>query len=295
MKTTQSNIAVYRPGAVYTVGDGFEVRNFFPSNDLGEDMSPFLLMDYAGPTDYKPTHRPRGVGEHPHRGFETVTLVYQGDIEHRDSTGEKGLIGPGDVQWMTAASGVVHEERHGPMLTKSGGTLEMVQLWVNLPRQEKSSPPRYQAILDGDIPVVTTADGLGRVRVVAGPLGDLAGPARTVTPIEIFDVYLDANGEATLPVPAGHNVAVLARRGAATLQGAAVVEDGALARYRSDGTPLTIAAQEDSALLVIAGEPLGEPVVAQGPFVMNSVEEIHEAMRDYQAGRMGRLDDATKF
>jgi len=291
MKTMQSTIKVYRPGAVYTVGDGFEVRNLFPSNALGEDMSPFLLMDYAGPTEYQPTHRPRGVGEHPHKGFETVTLVYQGDIQHRDSTGMKGLIGPGDVQWMTAAAGVVHEERHGPMLTESGGTLEMVQLWVNLPRREKLSPPRYQAIRDQEIPVHTTADGLGRVRVVAGAFNDLTGPAQTVTPIEIFDLYFDGNGEVSMPIPAGHNVAVLVRRGAVTLQGSTVVGEGSLARYTSDGAPLALVAQEDSAVLVIAGEPLGEPVVAQGPFVMNTVEEIHEAMREYQAGRMGRLDD----
>lgn len=290
MKPLESKITVYRPGARYTVGDGFEVRNFFPSNDLGEAISPFLLMDYAGPTSYTPTDQPRGVGEHPHKGFETVTLVYQGDIQHRDSTGKQGIIGPGDVQWMTAASGVVHEERHGPMLSQEGGILEMVQLWVNLPRSEKGAPPRYQAIRAAGIPGFETADGLGRIRVIAGSLGDLVGPAQTSSPLEIFDVYLQRQGAASVSLPAGHNVAVLVRQGKVSLADGTALAAGTLARFEAEDTSLHLTAEEDATVLVLGGAPLGEPVVAQGPFVMNSIEEIHAAMADYRAGRMGRLD-----
>ena len=187
---------VHQSGSTHWVGDGFHVRNLFPSNDLGQQISPFLLLDYAGPTDFSPTDRPRGVGEHPHRGFETVSIVYQGELAHRDSAGNHGTLGPGDVQWMTAASGVVHEEMQERGFAKRGGTVEMVQLWVNLPRAFKMSPPRYQTLLKEQIPVVDLPKQGGSVRVIAGEFHGIKGPAKTFIPINLYDLRLKAGHQA---------------------------------------------------------------------------------------------------
>jgi redox-sensitive bicupin YhaK (pirin superfamily) len=229
------------------------------------------------------------VGEHPHRGFETVTVVYEGELEHRDSGGNHGSIGPGDVQWMTAAGGVVHEEFHSQRFTREGGVLEMVQLWVNLPAKDKLSSPRYQGILSAQIPTVTFEGGAGTVRVIAGTLNGVRGPAKTFTPIELWDVQLSGKGEASFPLAAGQTTLLLVQRGAVTVNGADNIAAGELVVLDRAGRGMTLRAEEPARALILAGEPLGEPVEGQGPFVMNTREQIVQAISDYQAGKMGHL------
>ena len=273
--------------ALHWVGNGFPVRTLF-SPQQGEEMSPFLLLDYAGPAEFAPSNEPRGVGEHPHRGFETVTIVYQGELEHRDSAGNHGKIGPGDVQWMTAARGVVHEEWHEQAFTKRGGVLEMVQLWVNLPAKYKMSPPRYQEILNRQIPNVPLDDG-GRVRVIAGDFQGAKGPAKTFSPISVLDLWLQKGGRADVPLPEGHTALVVVLKGKARLLGAETAREGDLAVFERKGAGIAVEAKEDALLLVLSGEPLGEPVVSYGPFVMNTQEQIRQAIADFQSGQLGRL------
>jgi redox-sensitive bicupin YhaK (pirin superfamily) len=287
MKKTSMVIRDVRP---HWVGDGFPVRSMLGEMSFTAEASPFLMLDYAAPYDFPaggaPQSGPRGVGEHPHRGFETVTIVYQGELEHRDSGGNLGKIGPGDVQWMTAASGVVHEEFHSADFMRRGGAFEVAQLWVNLPARVKMSPPRYQAITSDQIPTVTLADGAGTARVIAGELGGVRGRAQTFTPVAVWDLQLAAGRAAELAVPDGHSAAALVRRGAVVVGDEAVRANELLALERA-GDGVRIECREDAMVLVLAGEPIDEPVVAQGPFVMNTREEIHQAIVDYQAGRMG--------
>ena len=289
-KHAKQLLGLYAPGSTHVVGDGFHVRNLFPSNDLGERISPFLLLDYAGPTRYGPTDTPRGVGEHPHRGFETVTIVSQGELEHRDSAGNSGKLAPGDVQWMTAASGVVHEEKHERAFAKRGGVLQMVQLWVNLPKRAKMSKPRYQEIASARIPTVDLGDGAGSARVIAGEFRGTRGPAETVTPLDVWDLRLTGNGrKATIEVPEGRIAAAVVLEGEASVSGSAPIDDARMALLSLEGTELAITASKPTKLLFLSGAPLGEPVVASGPFVMNTGQEIYQAMVDYQSGRMGHL------
>ena len=276
---------VIRNVAPHWVGDGFPVRSLF-SYQAGNEFDPFLLLDYAGPHEFAPAVAPRGVGEHPHRGFETVTIVYQGELEHRDSSGSHGSIGPGDVQWMTAASGVVHEEFHSERFSREGGTLEMVQLWVNLPSSEKMSPPRYQGLLDANIPSVSLPDSAGTVRVIAGTFRGATGAAKTVTPINVWDVQLA--GKATLEFPEGHTAIMIVQQGTVTV-GTQPLKAVELVEFERTGTEVLVASETAARLLVLTGQPISEPVVGQGPFVMNTREQIREAIQDYQAGRMGRL------
>lgn len=278
---------IVRDADPHWVGNGFPVRTLFSYQPNAARVSPFLLLDYAGPAAFEPSGEPRGVGEHPHRGFETVTIVYQGELEHRDSAGNSGKIGPGDVQWMTAASGVVHEEWHERGFARKGGVLEMVQLWVNLPAKDKMSPPGYQEILDRQIPRVPLGDG-SSVRVIAGEFGGAKGPARTFTPITVLDLRLAAGDEAEIPVPDGDNALVLVLNGKVAVGGESVGR-AELAAFDRAGDGIAIKAEEDSTLLVLAGTPIDEPVFGQGPFVMNTPEEIVRAIRDYREGRMGHL------
>jgi len=278
---------VLRPRDRHWVGDGFPVRTLFAYSDLGRAIDPFLLLDYAGPAAFPPTDRRRGVGEHPHRGFETVTIVYDGEVEHRDSSGGGGRIGPGDVQWMTAASGIVHEEFHGRAYARRGGPFEMVQLWVNLPAKDKLHAPGYQAIAARDIPVVGIPGGGGTARVIAGTLAGVPGPARTFTPIEVWDLRLD--GASELPVPDGHGGALVVLRGALRLAGGETLREAELALLDRAGDRVAIEAADDATALLLAGAPIGEPIAGQGPFVMNRPAEIRQAMLDYQSGRMGHL------
>ncbi|MFO0930545.1 MAG: pirin family protein [Gemmataceae bacterium] len=280
-------LGIHRGAPAHWVGNGFPVRTLFSHHSLGERASPFLLLDYAGPAEFPPSEEPRGVGEHPHRGFETVTIVYQGELEHRDSAGHHGKIGPGDVQWMTAASGVVHEEWHEQAFTRRGGVLEMVQLWVNLPAKEKMSPPRYQEILGKNIPAVGL-DGAGTVRVIAGEFRGTKGPARTFTPVNVWDVRLKAGGRAELAVPDGHTALFVVLHGRPVLNGAPAGEAD-LAVFDRAGEQIAVEAVEDATILALSGEPIDEPVVSHGPFVMNTEEEIRQAITDYRQGRMGHL------
>jgi hypothetical protein len=289
MTTQKKVLGTYGAGSNHWVGDGFPVRNLFPSNGIESEVSPFLMLDYAGPSRFEPAKKPRGVGEHPHRGFETVTIAYQGSVGHRDSAGNSGVIYPGDVQWMTAASGVVHEELHEAEFTKNGGIFEMVQLWVNLPKAQKMSKPRYQAITKEQIPVIKLAGG-GHVRVIAGEVLGKLGPAKTVTPVNLFDVILKAGERFELPLPEGHNAAVVLRKGEVTLNGAETLSGEAqIAPLSEEGDSVTLEAKADTQLLILSGEPIREPVASYGPFVMNTREELAQAVEDYRAGRMGHL------
>ncbi len=285
--TQKKVLGTYSAGSNHWVGDGFPVRNLFPSN--GVEVSPFLMLDYAGPLKFEPSSKPRGVGEHPHRGFETVTIAYQGAVGHRDSAGNSGVIYPGDVQWMTAASGVVHEELHEAEFTKNGGVFEMVQLWVNLPKAQKMSKPRYQGITKNQIPVIELPGG-GHARVIAGELLGRLGPAKTVTPVGLFDVILKAGERFELPLPDGHNAAVVLRKGDVLLNGTEHLRGEALiAPLTEEGDGVILEAKEDTQLLILSGEPIDEPVASYGPFVMNTQEELKQAVADYRAGRMGHL------
>ncbi|HEX5443939.1 MAG TPA: pirin family protein [Pirellulales bacterium] len=280
-------IAIHRDADAHWVGNGFPVRTIFSYQSLGQCISPFLMLDYAGPADFPPSDQPRGVGEHPHRGFETVTIVYQGELEHRDSAGNHGTIGPGDVQWMTAASGVVHEEWHEQAFTRRGGMFEVVQLWVNLPARFKMSPPGYQEIVKAQIPVVALAGGTARV--IAGEFQGVRGPAKTFTPVTVVDLRLDANVRMDLAMPEGYTTLVLVLKGNAVMNGGESAGEADLAVFDRAGTQLTIEAREESTILVLSGEPIDEPVVSYGPFVMNTEDEIRQAIQDYRSGKMGRL------
>jgi redox-sensitive bicupin YhaK (pirin superfamily) len=271
------------------VGDGFPVRSLLSHHAHGAAIDPFLLLDYAGPHNFKPAATPRGVGEHPHRGFETVTIVYDGELEHRDSTGAGGKIGPGDVQWMTAASGLVHQEFHSGAFTAKGGTFEVVQLWVNLPAKDKMQPPGYQTLMASDFPVAQLPDAAGTVRVIAGSYEGHEGPAKTYTPIDIWDVRLNAGKSAEFALPEGHTLAL------AVLSGTILVNDEEIAREAQvvvlsrEGGAVRIEANNDAKILLLAGAPINEPVAAYGPFVMNTEAEIRQAVADFNAGKFGAM------
>jgi redox-sensitive bicupin YhaK (pirin superfamily) len=286
-------LGIYSAPRQHWVGDGFPVRTLLSQHDQGAHISPFIMLDYAGPAKFEPTTHRRGVGQHPHKGFETVTIVYEGEVEHRDSTGAGGLIGPGDVQWMTAASGILHEEYHAPAFARKGGNFEMVQLWVNLPAKDKAAKPGYQTLLDADIPAVDLADGAGKLRVIAGSFGAAKGPARTFTPINIWDVRLARGKTASLKAPEGHTLSVLVLSGTVEINGREIAREAQAAIFGRDGGEVTVEANGDAKLLVLSGEPIDEPVVAHGPFVMNTVEEIRQAMVDFQNGRFGAIRETA--
>ncbi len=270
------------------VGNGFPVRSVFSYNELGRELSPFLLMDYAAPHAFPPGNERRGVEAHPHRGFETVTIAYQGELEHRDSSGGGGKIGAGDVQWMTAAGGIVHEEFHSADFTRAGGTLEMVQLWVNLPAKHKNAKPGYQTLLKADIPTVLLPGDAGELRVIAGAFADKTGPARTFTPINLWDVRLNAGKTADLPLPEGHTSAILVLSG--EIEGAGeAAKEGAFLVFERAGVGAAVTAKSGTKLLVLTGEPIDEPIAGYGPFVMNTEAEIHAAFADFRAGAMGEI------
>ena len=281
--------AVHKSPQGHWVGDGFPVRSLFSYHALGAELSPFLLLDYAGPAEFTPAERPRGVGEHPHRGFETVTIVYQGEVEHRDSAGNGGRIGPGDVQWMTAGAGLMHEEFHSHAFTKRGGTMEMAQLWVNLPAKDKMSRPRYQPIVAADIANVDLPDAAGRVRVIAGDYQGHHGPAMTFTDINVWDVRLNAGKRVTLSLPEGHTTAIALLRGALKVNGTHDASGAQVVQFDRGGREVQLEASADATFLVLTGAPIDEPIAGYGPFVMNTREEIMSAMKDLQEGRFGQL------
>jgi len=283
-------LGVHKPGSNHWVGDGFPVRNLFPSNGLQSEVNPFLMLDYAGPKHFGPSDKPRGVEQHPHRGFETVTIAYQGAVQHRDSAGNSGIIYPGDVQWMTAASGVLHEEMHDASFTKTGGTFEMIQLWVNLPAKGKMSKPGYQTLIKADIPVVPFGTG-GHARIIAGEFNGVKGAARTFTPVNLWDVELKAGERVELPLPEGHNSSIVLRKGDVTLNGETLLKGEVLiATLTPEGGSIVLEAKADTSLVVLTGEPIHEPVASYGPFVMNTREEIIQAVQDFNSGRFGQLN-----
>lgn len=285
----KSILGVYSAPASHWVGDGFPVRSMFSYSQMAQQLSPFLLLDYAGPADFKPSRKgQRGVDQHPHRGFETVTIVYKGELAHRDNAGNGGIIGTGDVQWMTAGSGILHEEYHSPAFSESGGTLEMVQLWVNLPAKDKMTAPNYQGILDSDIPVVPLADDAGHARVIAGEFGDHKGPANTFTPMSIVDLRLNASGITRLDLNDGWNTALVVLKGTVLVNGEEVVREAQLVVLDAKGDSVTLEANNDATVLLLTGEPIDEPIVGYGPFVMNTREEIHQAIDDFNQGRFGK-------
>ncbi|MGG7054865.1 pirin family protein [Nitrosomonas sp. ANs5] len=277
------------------VGDGFPVRTLFSYPKLGPMISPFLLFDYAGPEEFLPTSKRLGVGEHPHRGFETVTIVYSGEVEHRDSSGGGGIIGPGDVQWMTAASGIVHEEFHGKNFAKRGGLFEAVQLWVNLPAKDKMSPPHYQSILNNQIPSAKLPGDQGSIRVIAGEFDGLAGPAQTFTPIHIWDMRLESEQPIILNVPDGYNTLLAVLKGAIQMNGSETIGAAEIAVLDPAGDHVHIDYAQNATVLLLSGKPIQEPIVGSGPFVMNTQDEIRQAIADYQSGKMGHIVPSARI
>jgi redox-sensitive bicupin YhaK (pirin superfamily) len=274
------------------VGDGFPVRSLFSYERFGQHISPFLLLDYAGPAEFPPALAPRGVGEHPHRGFETVTIVYRGEVAHRDSMGNGGIIGPGDVQWMTAAGGILHEEFHSPAFAKSGGALQMVQLWVNLPAKYKMAEPRYQTLLNRDIPRIALPEHAGSARIIAGSLWAQRGPASTFSPVNVWDLQLEPGRAVTLPIPAGHIAALAVLEGELRVNESRSVGGVELVLLGADGDEVRIETSRASTVLLLSGTPILEPIVGHGPFVMNSSQEIETAIQDLRRGKFGRMRPA---
>jgi redox-sensitive bicupin YhaK (pirin superfamily) len=287
-------LGVYTPPGGHWVGDGFPVRSLFSYNSHGQHLSPFLLLDVAGPASFAPTADRRGVGEHPHRGFETVTVVYQCEVQHRDSTGAGGTIGPGDVQWMTAGAGILHEEFHSQAFAKSGGTLDMVQLWVNLPARDKMTIPSYQTLLRKDIPVIELPEGSGSLRVIAGEYAGQPGPARTFSAMDVWDLRLLRGRSVSLPFTAGRTAALVILRGAVQVNGSEIVREAQWVLLDREAGEVLLEANGDAAVLVLSGEPLNDPIVGYGPFVMNSEAQIEEAIEDFNAGRFGRIAPQTR-
>jgi len=291
MKRTRTVEAIRRSTGFHWVGNGFRVSTYFPSSSLpAERVSPFVLMDYGPPNEFGPlANGKRGVGWHPHRGFETVTLAWEGAAAHRDNNGGSGVIGPGDVQWMTAAAGIFHEEYHEEKFTREGGRMHMMQLWVNLPKKDKLVKPGYQSILKSDIPVIVLEGG-GTVRLIAGELSGRRGPAKTFTPITMLDANLPAAAPLAVPLPATFNALAVVAKGRVRA-GSEVATAGELLLFANDGERLELVAEEDSHVIVLSGEPLNEPIVQYGPFVMNSLDEIRQAMLDVEMGKFGPIPD----
>ena len=274
------------------VGDGFHVSNYFPSaTETMKRMSPFFLLDYQKPELYTPTTRKRGVGTHPHRGFETVTIAFQGAIAHRDSGGNGGVIRPGEVQWMTAGSGVLHNEYHEESFAREGGVLHMIQIWVNLPRASKRTAPRYQALTNDTIRSVALPEGKGTVRVISGAYEETTGPAQTFSPAHMLDLRLRPGAEVRLPTPKDYNTALLVLEGEVKANGSRVAGPGEFVLFRNDGDEVLVEAVSEATVVFLSGAPIDEPLVHYGPFVMNSVDEINEAIDDFNEGKFGSLRD----
>lgn len=284
---------VAEPRAPHFVGDGFRVHNFIPSGfrlDM-ERMSPFIMLDYNSKYNFPPSEIPKGVGVHPHRGFETVTIAYKGKVAHHDSAGGGGIIGEGDVQWMTAASGVLHKEYHEEEFSKTGGEFQMVQLWVNLPAKDKMSQPKYQAISNAQMGNYELADNAGYIEVIAGNYKDVKGPASTFTPVHMQNAKLNKGGKVSFSFPAHYNTALLLIEGSAKINNEVIVPTDHFVLFENEGEEFTIEALEDAIVLVLSGEPINEPIVPHGPFVMNTREEIIQAMEDFSQGKFGHLED----
>jgi quercetin 2,3-dioxygenase len=279
-----------RPSAPGMVGDGFRVFNYIPGANVPQQrISPFLMLDFAAEVDFPPSEHLRGVDVHPHKGFETVTISYKGSVAHHDSAGNSGVINPGDVQWMTAGAGILHKEYHEKEYAKRGGPFEMVQLWVNLSKKDKSVTPHYQAITKDQMGKVVLEDNQGTVNVIAGAFNGVTGPAQTYSPVNVFDIKLKKEGTVTASLPAGYNTAILVIDGSATINGQDTPKHS-FVLFANEGEEIDITAQEDAVLLVLSGEPLNEPIASYGPFVMNTQSEIIESIREFQSGKFGVLE-----
>ncbi|NVK08819.1 MAG: pirin family protein [Tenacibaculum sp.] len=282
---------IVKPGTPHFVGDGFRVHNFIPGTSTMQRMDPFIMLDYNSKYNFPPTDKPKGVGVHPHRGFETVTIAYKGRVEHGDSAGGGGIIGEGDVQWMTAASGVLHKEFHETEWSKTGGEFQMVQLWVNLPAKDKMSPPKYQAIANAEMAKIPLADGGGEIEVIAGEYKGNKGPASTFSPVNMFNVKLKKGVKTQLIFPEKYTTAILSVEGSVKVNESNNVLEDHFALFKNDGDTFTLEALEDAVILVLSGEPLNEPIAAHGPFVMNTKQELIEAFQDFNTGKFGYLED----
>lgn len=282
-------MGIYKAPGAHWVGDGFNVRSMFTYNNHGRLLNPFILLDRAGPNEFEPTTYKRGVGEHPHRGFETVTIVYKGEVAHHDSTGEGGVIGPGDVQWMTAASGILHEEYHSQEFAEKGGIFDMVQLWVNLPAKDKMSKPGYQHITSEIIPTINLGETVGSMRVIAGDYDGKRGPAKTFTPLDVWDFNLKANGKVTIPLKADRRVGLIVLHGELLLDNGSTLYEAELAIFDKGGDSIEIMATKESVILLLSGDEIDEPIFGHGPFVMNTREEIMQASVDYMQGKFGKV------
>ena len=291
--TTKNIEAIVAPREAHYVGDGFRVHNFIPGvNGLSmQRMSPFIMLDYNSKFYFPPTNTPRGVGVHPHRGFETVTIAYKGKVAHHDSHGGKGIISEGDVQWMTAASGVLHKEYHEENWSKQGGDFQMVQLWVNLPAKDKMSQPKYQELINSNINKYQLPDNAGEIEVIAGLYKDVKGSAYTFTPVNLLNAKLNKGGKAEFNAPANYNMALLVIEGSVKVNGETVAPVNHFVLFKNEGEIVTVKAQENAIILVLSGEPINEPIAAQGPFVMNNRDEIKQAIEDYNMGKFGYLED----
>jgi len=289
METKQIEKVLKAP-APHMVGDGFRVHNFFPSG-YQINMSPFFLMDYGSKIEFSARKEPRGVGVHPHRGFETVTIAYHGAVAHHDSSGNSGVIYPGDVQWMTAASGILHKEYHEEQYSLNGGPFQMVQLWVNLPAKDKMGKPRYQAIKQADMAHFDLpADG-GKIEIIAGNYKGIKGNANTFSPIEVYNARLKKGGEVTFNFPENFNTGFMVIEGSIKINGLETAITDNFVHFSNQGTEINIEALENSVILVLSGEPIDEPVAQYGPFLMNTEAEIHQAIEDYNQGRFGYLEE----
>ncbi|RQO30222.1 short-chain dehydrogenase [Taibaiella sp. KBW10] len=281
------------PQAPHFVGDGFRVHNFIPHGNLigMHRMDPFIMLDYNSAYEFAPSAVPKGVGVHPHRGFETVTIAYKGKVAHHDSSGGGGVINEGDVQWMTAASGVLHKEYHEEGFSKTGGLFQMVQLWVNLPAKDKMSAPKYQAITKEAIPQYTLENEAGSIAVIAGAYKSVKGAASTFTPIHIYNAKLHKGAAVDIDLPESYHTALLVIEGSIVVNGEQAVSTDHFALFENGGTTFTITASEDALVLILSGEPIAEPIVAHGPFVMNTQQEIMQAFNDFNQGKFGYLED----
>lgn len=282
--------SVLNPPAPNMVGDGFRVHNFFPNGNRIK-MSPFFLLDYNAKIEFSARKEPRGVGVHPHRGFETVTIAYHGAIAHHDSAGNSGTIYPGDVQWMTAASGILHKEYHEQSYSQTGGPFQMVQLWVNLPAAHKMSKPKYQGIKHADIPKVDLVDNGGTVEVIAGNYRNTAGAASTFSPIEVYNVRLHPGGKASFDLPENYNTGIMVIEGEVRVNGDCLVAADKFVYFKHEGSSIDLEATKESIVLLLSGEPINEPIAQYGPFLMNRPEEIKQAINDYNEGKFGYLED----
>ncbi len=290
---TKEISAVLKPPPTHMVGDGFKVHNFFPNLMVigNKGMSPFFLMDYNSKIEFPPSDKPRGVGVHPHRGFETVTIAYHGKVAHHDSTGNGGIIGEGDVQWMTAGSGILHKEYHEKEFSKKGGLFQMVQLWINLPSNYKMTPPKYQPLLHSTMGKYQLPDNTGTINIIAGEYNGVKGPAQTFTTINLFDARLKNNAVFEMDFPENYNTGILVIEGKVKINETETVLNDNFVFFKNKGTKIKVESLEDSIVLVLNGEPINEPIVQYGPFLMNNYQEIEQAVIDLNEGKFGYLED----